>query len=387
MSHPTPQEPFSDYNEFNEFNHTVNDHDIRPPRNEAHLYAPRYFNNRLIIDSKHRNKTTYPNNAEYTVQLDQEYADVISIDLVQGIVTFSGYGINEYNNVLYFQESVNEILKVFIPEGNYSATGLAQAMEDAMNSLGESTYTVSVVDIQKKFKFTSDWSGGDNIFKLLFEGAVIQNKGDLTEEQTYRQNSIGPVIGFPAMDADFILGVGFAQDGSDQVFGKGSKFSLSTMVGDKIKFEGDATEYEVTDILSDTVLTIIPNKIGDSNGVNIRVNSFVGLNSYDLDPVKYLALFLNEDDTKGLNKIISNNNKIQKAFCIIPKFIADSDNTVFINKASLPNISNIFHFYPSQKKLTKLTIKFTDSDGNLYDFNGREHLLEFNIRTINDVGN
>lgn len=382
-------EQFADVDESNEFNHTVDDFDIRPPRNELRLYSPRWYNNRLVIDSKSRNKTTYPSAANYTVDLEREYSDVISIELVQGVIPFSGFAINDNNNVIYFQESENEILKVLVPNGNYTAEELKQTVQDSMNAIGESNYTVSLLSNMNKLKITSDWTGGDGIFKLLFEGPKKQNNYDMTEEKIYRCNSIGPILGFEPDDTfcQYIPGVASSQDGSDEVCGLNTKFYDYIMIGDKIKFDDDSTEYTVTDVITNKLLTVSPNKVGDSIKSQLSVNSFIGKNSYDLDPVKYLALFLNELDTVNLNKVASNNNKIQNAFAIIPKFQLNFDNNIVLGKATLPNDNNIFYFYPVAKKITKLTIKFTDGWGNLYDFNGKEHFLQFNVRTLNDIGN
>jgi len=388
MVNRTPNQiKYSDKCEENSFNHTVNDYDIRPPRNELQLYEERCFNQRLVIDSCARNKCKYPNNAMYTVDLEKEYNFVKSIELVQAIIPFSGYAITEHNNLLYFQETYDEIIKIIIPCGNYTPEELAQLIEDEMNRIGESNYTVTILKQNKKFKFTSDWSGGDHIFKLLFEGEVKENKQEMTKENTYRCNSIGEILGFVPFDLYYIMGKAYVKDCSDKVYGEGTKFLKTVMVGDKIRLGSDDTPYTVQDILSDTVLVISPNKDGSSNCVDIVVNSFVSEHVYDLEPTKYIALFINNDTTESLDKICSNNNNIQDAFAIIPNFLPNNDGIVYFNRASSPNINNIYHYYPTNRSLNKLTIKFTDKNGNLYDFNGREHVLEFNIQTVNNIGN
>jgi len=209
----------------------------------------------------------------------------------------------------------------------------------------------------------------------------------MTKENTYRCNSIGEILGFVPFDLYYIMGKAYVKDCSDKVYGEGTKFLKTVMVGDKIRLGSDDTPYTVQDILSDTVLVISPNKDGSSNCVDIVVNSFVSEHVYDLEPTKYIALFINNDTTESLDKICSNNNNIQDAFAIIPNFLPNDDGIVYFNRASSPNINNIYHYYPTNRSLNKLTIKFTDKNGNLYDFNGREHVLEFNIQTVNNIGN
>jgi len=377
----------SDYNEFNSFNHTVNDFDIRPERNELSLYTSRCFNHRLTIDSCARDKTLHPTSASYDVNLEQEFREVTSIELVQAIIPFSGYAITENNQALHFQEKYKEALKILIPCGNYTPEELAQIIEDEMNKVGESNYQVRILKEKKRFKFTSDWSGGDHIFKLLFEGEITKNKCIGTVETKYLCQSIGEIVGFLPLDLCYIIGKAFVEDGSEKVYGEGTKFLSTTMVNDKIKFEGDDNEYMVTDILSDNYLIISPNKVKNSVCVDMKINSFIAENNYDLCPTKYIALFINECTDKPLAKIQSNNNAIQNAFMIIPRLDNGKDDLTIINKSTLPSIDNVFHYYPTLQTLSKLTIKFTNKFGELYDFNGKDHVLEFNIRTINNVGN
>jgi hypothetical protein len=379
----------SDYKEVNEMNHTTNDFDIRPPRNECYLYSgSRTFNNRLIIDSAKRPNPSLTTPAKYTVPLEREYVDVLSIELINAIIPFSGYNITSNNNTIYFQESFSEIFKTTIPPGNYTAVQLASVMQNAMNFIGESNYTISVLENLKKFKFVSDWSGGDGVFKLLFEESANKNKHN-TDTCTYLCNSIGPVIGFPCNSKEclYTIGTSTSQANSNEVCGIGTFYTNFIMIGDLIMFEDDSTPYQVTDIISDTLLLISPNKIDTSKNSKISVNSFISPNSYNLTPVKYISLFINDDTSNSLNKIESNNNNLRGAFCIIPRFLPDADDNVFLVRGTLPEINNIYVFNPPLGKLIKMDIKFTDSAGNLYDFNGKNHILEFNIKTLNDIGN
>ena len=384
MASKNPRKPItntvgSDLKETNQMNQTINDYDIRPPRNELQLYAPRQYSHRLVIDSCARDKKLYPNNAEYTVELEYNYKDVLSIELVQGIIPFSGYLINETNNALYFQETTQEIFQVFIPIGNYTPTELAAAMQTAMNTIGTSTYTVTVLENVKKFKFSSNWFD-DNCFKLIFAGPS-------KDGPTYQCNSIGPVIGFSPIDFAYLQGSFFIENGSDNVYGSGTKFTNMIMPGDKIKFGTDDTEYTVSEVISDTILKLTTVHVGAVNGYNARLNAFISNNVYDFESNSYIALFLNKPFTENLNKIKSNNNKIQDAFCIIPRFLVDVNDVMILNRASFPNINNIFFYYPAAGQLSKIAIRFTDKYGNLYNFNGREHTLEFNIQTLNNIGN
>ena len=81
-------------------NFNYDNHIIKPPSIEREEQK-RTFST-LIIDSRDRNYNIYPNANDYTIDLDEVYQDVLSIELVSAKVPFSNYLINSTNNILYF---------------------------------------------------------------------------------------------------------------------------------------------------------------------------------------------------------------------------------------------------------------------------------------------
>ena len=64
----------------------------------------------LLIDSRDRNYTLYPNPNSYKIQLNKLYRDVIAIKLTKGMIPHSGFYISEQNNTLYFSEGSNNFI-------------------------------------------------------------------------------------------------------------------------------------------------------------------------------------------------------------------------------------------------------------------------------------
>ena len=100
-----------------------------------------------------------------------------------------------------------------VPPGDYSdANDLALILQTKMNIVGSSTYTVSVNNNTRKFTFTSDLTGGDHIFRLVFCGCecgdsnICQICRANTGGQNYKKGSIGYKIGFDKVNLLYARG-------------------------------------------------------------------------------------------------------------------------------------------------------------------------------------
>ena len=86
----------------------------------------------------------------------------------------------------------------------------------------------------------------------------------------------------------------------------------------------------------------------------------------NLVPDPYIVMRMRECDT-----LVSYNNTLNKAFFLVP-----------INPQKFEEIPTSLpfkKFRPIRGRLDKLTIKFENPDGTLYDFMGREHVLQFKL--------
>ena len=139
-----------------------------------------------VVCSSDRNYTLYPNPGNYVIKLKDIYKNVTSVTLFNAHIPNSSYNINR-NNLIYFRETMCEQLVAEIPEGDYKPDILVTNIENALNSVGDSKYTVTLNNLTNKVSITSDLSGGENIFYLNFLGL---------EREKYPNRSIGKRLGF-----------------------------------------------------------------------------------------------------------------------------------------------------------------------------------------------
>jgi len=163
-----------------------------------------YFQEYIVVDSRDRNHDDYINPNNYRVDLERDVNDVIAIQLVSAEVPKSEYIINSSNNKIYFQETNAQVsgetfLTTTIPVGNYTISELKTEVENQMTSTGIATYTVTINAKTNTINISSDLSGVD-LFNLLFQGDNEIHGNNNNPRSTYRDNSIGPVLGFGRTD-------------------------------------------------------------------------------------------------------------------------------------------------------------------------------------------
>ncbi len=349
----------------------------------------------LFIDSKDRNVDKFPNSFQYTYFLEHDERDVVSIELVQSCVPYTGYIITKNNNKLHFQESWGINLMVFIPPGNYTPQELGTAIQTAMNQLdlADSTYTVTIDEKLSKYTIASDLVGGDHIFRLIFKQCRCKSVCDDCHECVLCKNekqsdflpcSIGMKIGFTKKNVVFATGKvdsTMIVDNMTCVFGDCTLFTLEFAVGENISFENDPDNvYEILEIDSDTKLVVagqITENIEDSK---INANKHMAPNIFDVNDEKYVILEIDD-----LDRETSVNRSIANSFAIIPFIVPHGENNV-LTTGGLPRRGNIKFFNPPLAKLDRMNIRFLTHDNNFYDFNGREHFLEFSVISLNTPG-
>lgn len=149
----------------------------------------------LCIDSRDREFTQ--ESYKMHIDLDKTIKQIFSIELISAEIPKIQYIINENNNILHFQETNGITLQATIPIGNYTINEFITELQNQLNNVGASNYTVSLID-NCFIKISSDLTGGGNIFSLLFNGGT-ENYG-LKTRSIYKRNSIGDVLGFPIQD-------------------------------------------------------------------------------------------------------------------------------------------------------------------------------------------
>ena len=126
-------------------------------------------NKKIIIDSKNNSKKN-----NYVYNLPNNINNISSIELESAKIPKTQYIINIYNNKILFQENFNQEKNnnfhiALLDVGNYTIEELKQEIEDSLNILGESKYTINIKKKTNKISIESDMKGGDKIFNLKFE--------------------------------------------------------------------------------------------------------------------------------------------------------------------------------------------------------------------------
>ena len=98
------------------YNPTYDQFVIKPPeRNKTHGR----ISQKLIVDSRDRDYTLYPKPNKYRYNLEEEYKDVISVELVLGEFPNTVYNIYQKNNQMILKVG-DECKKFILDEGEYT---------------------------------------------------------------------------------------------------------------------------------------------------------------------------------------------------------------------------------------------------------------------------
>jgi len=117
----------------------------------------------IVIDSRDRNTLIYTSNSNYQIDLDEEYKNILSVELVSINVPKTQYLINENNNLLYFVSGGSSYTAT-VPIGNYTIDELLVALKNSMDSLQSNTFTITHSTLTNKITISISL----NTFDLKF---------------------------------------------------------------------------------------------------------------------------------------------------------------------------------------------------------------------------
>lgn len=317
----------------------------------------------LLVDSKDRNLTLYPNANKFDYPLVNPYIDIIQAQLISACLPKSDYIIHENNNTLYVREHNGPVDNNFIaqiPIGDYTKCNLPKAIEKELNQHSE-YYLVSYDDLtdtisiaNTKYQFTLIFKGGETTYGpqtttsyeyIKGAGKIGRNTKTIAEypnQPFYIKNSMGPVLGFgikdvstPNYKVDFLIDAEFDTIVIDGEDGEGDNF----VDEDKKKAYVIRGQDRVNLCNCDYVLIHIPR-----------------FRRYD-----------------------SFNPIVKGAFTRIP---LTNEPIEFTDV----DFGAIKYFNPPLPKLDKLRFTIYRPDGTLYNFRGKNFVLVFGIVCLNQPG-
>lgn len=375
---------------------TYSQYIVKPPeKNITYGRIPQH----LLVDSSDRNCQNYPNSNDYVYDLENGYKDVVSIELTQACIPYTGYIINENNNKFCFQESFDKLLFANIEPGDYlNANDIASALENSLNSVGQSVYSVFANNFTRKFTITSSLTGGEGIFRAVFCDCRCGNTSscELCRKKNcgeYKKGTIAEKIGFDKVNLLFatgtVLQINSINNTTIEIISCNSTFTSDFINGDSISFENNiGILYDIDSVVSDIKIIISGTQENITDAISLLINSKIFATRYtsnftwDIEDEKYIILEIFDGINHEMDRLDSINKNISGSFAIIPMNVPHGSNKL-LELGNQSRRGNEKFYNPPLGSLNKLRIKFLTKNGHLYDFNGRNHYLEFQIITLN----
>jgi len=277
--------------------------------------------NIVAIDCMNRDNKYASTSSDYTISLPQAYRDAISIELVYADVPNGNYNITTNNNKLYI--NVNAIqpgLDDPVPVPIEITPGL-YTLDDLL------VVIETAVDVR--------FAGGD--FSVVH--STLTNKITMSSNIPYTLYFQGSEQSTRFRDDDGVLQ-------KTNIYFEHQPQSIAQVIG-----------YRPTNLQS------AANSTTGGNVVNIEMEGTISMHIHNLE------------------RCDSNNQALDGAFCLIPLDTVSPNFGLLKDGDTIQNDDKT-HYFTQPQKLNKLRISFRDWYGNLYDFNGYDHLLIFKIMSL-----
>jgi len=292
----------------------------------------------ILVDSSMRNWDN-ENSSSYTVTFNEKLQHVVSLELVDGFIPRIDYNITESNNMIYYQESSDDIYNdeynsVELPVGLYNVCQLVKLLGYKMtkHSKVDNKYCATYNSITRKISISSNY-GHSHIFNLIFT----------TEKEYVNDRSVAQI---PYRD-----------------------------------FAGKI-QYKTTEV-GDQRSKYIANSIGKLLGfypINLRgEKSYTGQGVYALNPFNYVALHITTDNSDDLKKIIAPgaDTGANGSFAIID--LNNNFNNAIGQARKQSNVRYIRTFNPPIN-FNKLKIEYKTPNNTTYNMYGLNNYILLEVK-------
>lgn len=148
---------------------------VIPPPNSSADYENYTKYTRVIIDSKDRDKSLFPQPNAYEIKLDDDIDDVINVQLLNISVQMSMYMINQYFNTFTLQ--INGIkYDIILDTGNYTESELATEIANKCNVVAPGNFACA--------------------YNTKLDNFIIKSKDPFTLHFETQENSLCHLLGF-----------------------------------------------------------------------------------------------------------------------------------------------------------------------------------------------
>lgn len=263
----------------------------------------------LILDSRARDRTKFPNPGNYVIELEKEYRDVTHIELVSACLPNSGYSINRHNNMIYYRSR----------NGAQPAT----ATHDSVLEIPVGNYDYDDIDDQPTALLTALNDELDGVPFLFRFDSVLQ------------RFTIEPDAGIVV---DFYAGL---PSGADDIIGISGSSSLA-----------------------------------GSRGNTLSAAAPTMPRNFQLYPQRYLTLKI-----RDMERCSGNTASLDGSFAVIPLETTGRNFTLTKDGDTLNNTSYTLYF-PELRRIRKMEVSIYDPYGNIYEFNGHDHYMVFQVYSV-----
>jgi len=334
----------------------------------------------IIIDSRQRDYSIYPNPSSYLIDLSESHRNVERIELIAAMMPKTEYNVNSDNNLLVV--TINGITQQlllrpgqyligsnvpgnvnYIANGNVVLTGILLEVQRVLNTHPNSNNSFNVF-----LATTPSTSGGTGSNSSVLNRIVITNAS-----------------------------VSFTIDFTNQYYSSGSPFRV-------LGFYKQVYTSSTTNVIygTDNLGSCTQTDLNNESQFTISINSLVSVFDYNLkDDPQYLIMEL-EFGNKIAERVESTDIATNQKFCLIiydanePDNIqtfnstSNNDNSIQISTSRPPGRLKALKGTDFDKKivtfnppisLENFKISFYKYDNTLYNFNNREHMLTFEIDT------
>lgn len=391
---------------------------IKPPdKNKTHGKKT----TRLIVDSREREIDLYPDPSKYTLELEHEERDVVSVELSQANIPNSFYNIYHYedNGILYANNIIhlhlivngNDMSRIFeLPVGKYKNYNiLEEQLQILVNNINiytspyfeigskiiNSAILINTLTSKLEFIIIPNQNNFKDVDSFYFEFIEKTNCTTLnipTKNKKYPKYSIGSILGFNKKNAGEFKGTISCNNGDVNIYGNLTDFINDFSNCDKypkIIVQSQIDTYGIS-VPGSTPLEV--ERVVSNNHIILK-NPYTGLsfsnkkfypltiispNVIELDCDKYIIL-----DIRELHRLKSNTDTIEDRFAIIP--IDYLKCSTKLNIGTIPTQREIKYFNPPHSRLSKMNIAFYRYNGDPLHFNGVNHILDFNITALNQA--
>ena len=392
------------YNNMNMVKPTYDQFIIKPPsKNETHGRISDIY----VLDSRERNNILYPKSCDYRHKIDDEYKDVISVELIQAQIPNTGYNIHDGNNQLLIKDASGSSHVIKLTNGEYTNESLINYLNGSKGNLfykskdNSNQYfnfnldtDTNLIKIQSNKHFTFN---NIDYNKIESKTNILNNCERMNIDDYFKSinfNSIDKTLGFKRkaydssnnIDECLMFDCSKLSINSVPINLSTNNYQIQTNtsnncdlrsyynIGDYLNINNNV--YKITSIVNENTLQVFSiNGTTPLNNDDIDKNYYIeATNVFNLVCPDYVIL-----DIPQFHLIKSEQTSIRDSFAIIPldnKCKTVIDNTQSENKRKK-------YFNPPMPRLSNINIKFKRYDGSFYDFNGKEHLLVFKITCLN----